>query len=175
VGYQKKKKQDRRQFWGKIGALGLVFFVCALCVQALFMQKTGPERPFWGQELPVLSETFIPAGPVVVHIWNPWCPVCATEQGAWKKYAEDSPSPVVGVVFRSSHQEVEDFFRAQDQGSPYSDLWIDTEGQALIEWGLQGLPHTFVLDKKGHVCYSHMGAVTQEQWDNDIRPLLGGK
>jgi cytochrome c biogenesis protein CcmG/thiol:disulfide interchange protein DsbE len=58
-------------------------------------------------------------------------------------------------------------------GDPYSRTGADIDGRVAIEWGVYGVPETFVIDREGRIAYKYIGPVTPKLLDETLRPLIG--
>ena len=57
-------------------------------------------------------------------------------------------------------------------GDPYARTGADIDGRVSIEWGVYGVPETFVIDKEGRIAYKHIGPITSPDWDDTMAPLI---
>ena len=60
----------------------------------------------------------------------------------------------------------------KEHGNPYQTVAVDQSGSAAIDWGVYGTPETFVIDKKGIIRYKQFGPITQDVWDEKLKPLI---
>lgn len=95
--------------------------------------------------------------PVLVHFWASWCPVCTAMDGAIDSIARDHP--VVTVAMQSGEPgELQDVMRKAGQDFP---TMADPTGEIASEWGVVGVPTTFVIDSAGQIRYSTVGVSTE--------------
>lgn len=162
----------------------------ALVALMLFGLKNDPKlipSPFIGQpapdfELPRLykeGETISVAemkGKVwVLNLWASWCVSCRAEHRVLTKFINKEKVPTVGLNYKD--YGTEDYGNAARQwlatlGNPYYAVAVDTKGMAGIDWGVVGVPETFVMDKKGIVRYKFTGPVHQQAVDEILVPLV---
>ena len=60
----------------------------------------------------------------------------------------------------------------QALGNPYRLIAVDSTGDAAIDWGVYGVPETFVIDRQGRIVYKHIGVLTRRDWDEKLLPLI---
>jgi thiol-disulfide isomerase/thioredoxin len=91
--------------------------------------------------------------PVLVHFWADWCPICRLEQGSIQALSQDYRVITVATTSGSA-DEVRAFMRQQGLGFP---VLLDEEGTMAREWGVQGVPASFVIDPAGRVAHATVG------------------
>jgi cytochrome c biogenesis protein CcmG, thiol:disulfide interchange protein DsbE len=121
-----------------------------------------------------LSETFSPqdmAGKVwVLNVWASWCVSCRAEHEIIKKLSRMQMVDIVGLNYKD---EVVDGKRwLQQLGNPYTFSVVDRDGRVGIDWGVYGVPETFIIGKDGLIKYKHIGPVTAQSLQDDIIPRL---
>lgn len=120
-----------------------------------------------------LNVTALQGKVVVVNFWASWCfPACYEEapvlEAAWRAY-KDRDVVVVGVNVQDTETAAREFmdrFKFTFPNGP------DPGGKISIDYGVYGIPETFVLDKQGRIAYKHVGAVTAEGLTAQIEGLL---
>jgi len=110
---------------------------------------------------------------IVVNFWASWCvPACTDEaphlQRTWERY-RDRGVVVVGVNIQDREGPARAFIRRFGQTFPNG---MDHSGAISIDYGVYGVPETFVIDRRGRIVYKHAGAVTEELLASSIEPLL---
>lgn len=108
--------------------------------------------------------------PAVVNVFASWCVTCRAEQKVLAALAEKTGIPVYGVAYKDKREAVQKWLT--ENGNPFKATGFDEFGRVSIDWGVYGVPETFVVDKKGIIRYKHVGTLTQEQSDAVITPLL---
>lgn len=109
--------------------------------------------------------------PLLVNFWASWCAGCQVEHPFLMELARRGVE-IVGLDYK----DTDDAGRAwlARHGNPYRIIAADPEGQAGLDWGVYGVPETFVLDAQGVIVYKHIGPLTEAAWRERIAPLLGG-
>ncbi|MGQ0501484.1 MAG: DsbE family thiol:disulfide interchange protein [Panacagrimonas sp.] len=135
-------------------------------------------KPAPAFELPLLEpddQTLSPAAlqgrPVLVNFFASWCEGCRVEHPFLLKLAAEQGVEIIGMDYKDEPADVRQWLRRH--GSPYRQVAIDREGKAGLEWGVYGVPETYVLGADGTVLFKQVGPLTPEAWEQHIRPLLG--
>lgn len=110
--------------------------------------------------------------PVVINVWSSWCIPCVAEHPLVDRLAEQEGVVVHGINYRDKPSDAAAWLARL--GDPYARIGADQDGRAGIEWGVYGVPETFVVDAEGVVRFKHAGALTPEIIERDILPLLKG-
>lgn len=106
----------------------------------------------------------------VLNVWASWCVSCWAEHDVLKDMVSRNPVPVVGLNYKD---KVADALSWLDRlGDPYHLSVMDAQGQAGIEWGVYGVPETFVIDDKGIIRYKHIGPIDLKVVKNTILPIV---
>jgi cytochrome c biogenesis protein CcmG/thiol:disulfide interchange protein DsbE len=104
------------------------------------------------------------------NVWASWCVSCRAEHPVLIDYAQRKQVPLIGLNYKD---ERNDGLRwLQQGGNPYDDSVYDIEGRTGIDYGVYGVPETFVIDKQGVIRYKHIGPLTPEVLQSTIEPLL---
>lgn len=107
--------------------------------------------------------------PVVVNFWASWCPPCRAEHPLLKELAE-SGVPLYGVNYKDTDAKALGFLA--ELGNPYTAIGTDANGRAALDWGLYGVPETYVLNGKGEIVKRIAGPVTRQVLQEDLLPAL---
>ena len=128
-----------------------------------------PEVP--GVEVPLLRHADVasPGRPVIVNFWASWCMPCVVEHPQLMALAR-AGVPVFGIAYKDRPEASREFLRRH--GNPFARLARDESGRAAIDWGVYGVPETYLIDPHGIVRWRFAGAITPEILAEDIRPLL---
>lgn len=137
-----------------------------------FIGKAAPA--FTLPQLHNLNNSFSPKemlGKVwILNVWASWCVSCRAEHEVLNQLINNNTVNLIGLNYKD---EVADARRWLGRyGNPYKVSISDIEGIAGIEWGVYGVPETFVIDKKGIVRLKHTGPVTNKDVADEIIPLI---
>lgn len=106
----------------------------------------------------------------LLNVWASWCVACRQEHEVIKSLVSSNPAPVIGLNYKDT---VPDAMRWLEQlGNPYALSVVDAAGLVGIDWGVYGVPETFVIDHKGVIRYKHIGPITAEDAQSVILPLV---
>jgi len=107
--------------------------------------------------------------PVLVNFWASWCVPCVIEHPELMRLSREGV-PVYGINYKDKEADAAGFLA--QRGNPFSRLGRDQPGRIAIDWGVYGVPETYVVDRGGIIRWRWPGAVTPEVARDDIRPLL---
>ncbi len=124
--------------------------------------------------LPGMEAATFKSGKVsVVNIFASWCVPCRQEHPQIVKLGEDDRIQLVGINHKDGNRNALSFL--EELGNPYNVIGVDRNGRASIEWGVYGVPETFLVDGNGVIFYKHVGPISPAQLQNTILPLLEQK
>ena len=106
----------------------------------------------------------------VLNVWASWCVSCRAEHEVITKLAERNLVTVVGLNYKDESDDAERWL--QQFGNPYATSVIDYDGRVGIDWGVYGVPETFVIGADGLIKYKHIGPVTHESLEEKIMPVI---
>ena len=106
----------------------------------------------------------------VLNVWASWCGPCQVEHPHITELAKTSGLPVLGLNYKDKAEEANGWL--QRLGNPYAATLVDAKGLAGIEWGVYGVPETFVIDKGGVIRHKHIGPVSADDVRQTLLPLL---
>ena len=137
-----------------------------------FIGKTAPV--FSLPQLHNLNKTFSPKdmlGKVwVLNVWASWCVSCRAEHHVLNNMIKRHKVNLIGLNYKDEVADARSWLGRY--GNPYQLSASDVEGGAGIEWGVYGVPETFVMDKKGVVRLKHTGPVTDKDIIEEIIPMI---
>jgi cytochrome c biogenesis protein CcmG, thiol:disulfide interchange protein DsbE len=108
-------------------------------------------------------------GAKLVNFWASWCAPCRVEHPHLVDIAA-SGVPVIGVNYKDRPENARAFLA--ELGDPYAAIGADTTGRTGIDWGLYGVPETFVIDAAGRIVLRHAGPITPEIYASRILPAI---
>ena len=107
--------------------------------------------------------------PVVVNFWASWCTPCLEEHPLLMELAR-SGVRIVGMNYKNERDDAAQWLARH--GNPFGVIARDADGRVGLDWGVYGVPETFVLDAGGVIRHKHIGPLTRAAWQSDIAPLL---
>ncbi len=116
-----------------------------------------------------LSTADLKGGVTLVNFFASWCVPCREEHKALSAFAALKRIPVYGIDYKDKPKAAADWLA--ELGNPYTQIGAD-DGQVGIEWGVYGVPETFLVDGNGRIRYKHVGPLTQADIDKAILPLI---
>ncbi|WP_299845803.1 DsbE family thiol:disulfide interchange protein [uncultured Jannaschia sp.] len=106
----------------------------------------------------------------IVNVWASWCVPCRTENPLLVELAETGTVPIHGINYKDEPEAALAFL--DELGDPFTLIGADRSGRAAIDWGVYGLPETFVIDAKGRIAYKHVGPFDRRSLEDDILPVV---
>ncbi|GAB1718012.1 MAG: periplasmic protein thiol [Nitrobacter sp.] len=106
----------------------------------------------------------------LVNVWASWCVPCHAEVPLLIELAKDRRVQFVGINYKDAPDNARRFLGRY--GNPFDMVGIDGNGRASIEWGVYGVPETFVVGRDGTIAYKLVGAITPENVDAVLRPEI---
>jgi cytochrome c biogenesis protein CcmG/thiol:disulfide interchange protein DsbE len=104
----------------------------------------------------------------LVNFFASWCAPCRSEHPVLMRIGK--AVPLVGIAYKDKPEESRRFLA--ELGDPYTRVAVDREGRTAIDFGVYGVPETYVVDASGTIRLRHVGPVTQKAWDEEIAPLI---
>ena len=162
----------------------LAFFIGLVAFFAVGLQRdprlvpspliNHPAANFMLPQLHAPAKTFSPAdlkGQVwLLNVWASWCVPCREEHPILLKFSRTHVVPLIGLDYKD--QPADALRWVSNYGDPYTLTAVDLDGRVGIDYGVYGVPETYVIDKTGVIRYKQIGPVTQEALDNTILPLI---
>ena len=106
----------------------------------------------------------------LLNVWASWCVACREEHATLVAFAQTKAVPIIGLNYKD--QRADGMGWLQQFGNPYDLSIFDQNGRVGIDFGVYGVPETFVIDKRGVIRMKHIGPLTPEVIDKRISPLL---
>ena len=106
-----------------------------------------------------------------VNFFASWCAPCRIESPIIEEL--NKIIPVVGVAYKDKFNDTKSFLN--DFGNPYKMIGLDEYGKVAIEWGVYGVPETFLINKKGKIIYRHAGPLLYNTFKYEVLPLIQEK
>lgn len=106
----------------------------------------------------------------MVNVFASWCGPCRTEHPILMDIAKSGVLPLHGLNYKDKPEAAAAFLRSL--GDPYLRAGADRDGRVGIEWGVYGVPETFLIDKQGRIAFKHVGPLTPEVMAKTIEPKI---
>ena len=128
----------------------------------------SPDKKFSGKDM--LGRVWI------LNVWASWCPPCLVEHPVVTRIAKSGMAPVVGLNYKDAREEALPWL--ERNGNPYQLIAYDRDGRIGIDYGVYGVPETYVIDRQGVIRYKHIGPLSADVVREKLEPLvkeLGGR
>jgi cytochrome c biogenesis protein CcmG/thiol:disulfide interchange protein DsbE len=122
----------------------------------------APEKTFSQKEM--LGAVWI------LNVWASWCPPCLEEHPVVTQLARSGIAPVIGLNYKDAREDALPWLKRN--GDPYKLSVYDVEGRIGIDYGVYGVPETYVIDRAGVIRYKHIGPLTPEVVQKKLQPLV---
>lgn len=106
----------------------------------------------------------------LVNVWASWCVSCRTENPLLVELAEVGTVSIYRINYKDDPEEALAFL--EKFGDPFIHIGADRSGRVAIDWGVYGLPETFVIDAEGRIAYKHVGPFDRRSLEEDILPVV---
>jgi cytochrome c biogenesis protein CcmG/thiol:disulfide interchange protein DsbE len=116
------------------------------------------------------SSKDLTATPAIVNVFASWCMECRLEQDTLTEIGRAEKIPVYGIDYKDTPEKLTGWLKKY--GNPYAAIGADPHGLTAIDWGVYGVPETFIVDARGIIRYKHIGAVTDKTYRAIFKPLL---
>ena len=162
----------------------LVFFaLVGLFAIGLGLDPRRVPSPFIGKAAPAfdlpqlhapdqrLTQDALRGRPALLNVWASWCVECRHEHALLLQLATKHNVPIYGLNYKDPRADALSWL--EEFGNPYLVSAADKDGHVGIDYGVYGVPETFVVDAAGIIRYKHIGALTEKAMVETILPLLG--
>lgn len=106
----------------------------------------------------------------VLNVWASWCVACREEHPVLVELAKSRAAPVIGLDYKDQREAA--LAMLAKQGNPYTLSAFDANGRVGIDYGVYGVPETYVIDKAGIIRFKHIGPLTPELLNQKMYPLI---
>lgn len=122
---------------------------------------------------PPLSGAILRTGkPVIVNFFASWCTPCLAEHPLFTRLAERESATIVGIAWKNKRDDALQWLKRL--GDPYKLAGLDLDGRTGLDWGLSGVPETYLIDGQGIVRRHFRGPLTERDLNETILPFLKG-
>ncbi len=142
-------------------------------VPSALIGRSAPQTdlpPLEGMNLPGLSSEAFSGRVTLVNVWGSWCLPCRQEHPLLMQLAKDDRFAIAGLNYKDKPENARRFLG--DLGNPYDAIGVDQNGRAAIDWGVYGVPETFLVGPDGTIRYKHVGPFTPESIRSDLMPEI---
>lgn len=123
----------------------------------------APEQTFSRSDLTVHPVSLF-------NVWASWCVACRQEHPFLMELARSGDIPIFGLNYKDERNDAIAWLKRH--GNPYRASGFDHEGRVGIEWGVYGVPETFIVDAQGVIRYKHIGPLTPQVWREKLEPVV---
>ncbi len=106
----------------------------------------------------------------MLNVWASWCVSCREEHPFLVEFSRRGVVPIYGLDYKDTRDAGMAWLRSR--GNPYTDSLFDPDGRIGIDYGVYGVPETYIIDRGGVIRYKHIGPVTPEVLRDEIEPLV---
>ena len=165
--------------------LAVLFIICMFALVYLLDEKdpTKPPSVLLNKNIPdfnsvslynsneFLTSKSLKNKKVLINFFASWCTPCKIEHPLFFDLGEKFPDLYI-LGFNHKDKEIDALNYLDQDGNPYSFVGVDKDGLIALEFGVFGLPETFIINEKGKIIFKHMGPLSTAIIENDIIPLL---
>lgn len=105
----------------------------------------------------------------LVNVWASWCVPCRTEMPLLVELAEAGTVTIYGINYKDDAEAALSFL--EELGNPYTRIGADS-GRVAVDWGVYGVPETFIVDAEGRIAYKHIGPFDERSLEEEILPIV---
>ena len=123
-----------------------------------------------GVAVPGLDPSSLKGKVSLVNVWASWCVPCHDEAPLLTELGKDKRLQLVGINYKDVGENARRFLGRY--GNPFSVVGADANGRASIEWGVYGVPETFIVGRDGNIVYKLVGPITPQNVDRVLKPEI---
>jgi cytochrome c biogenesis protein CcmG/thiol:disulfide interchange protein DsbE len=120
-----------------------------------------------GAQVPGLDPAMFKGKVSIVNVWASWCVPCHDEAPLFVELGKDKRLQLVGINYKDAPDNARRFLGRY--GNPFGVVGVDGNGRAAIEWGVYGVPETFIVGREGTIVYKLVGPVTPENIETVLK------
>jgi len=128
----------------------------------------GLERD--GAPVPGIDAAAFKGAVTLMNVWASWCVPCHDEAPLLMQLAQDRRLHVIGINYKDQPDNARRFLGRH--GNPFAAAGVDENGRASIEWGVYGVPETFVIGRDGRIAYKLVGPITPDTLGRELKPEI---
>jgi cytochrome c biogenesis protein CcmG/thiol:disulfide interchange protein DsbE len=126
--------------------------------------------PLAGSGLPGLASADFKGRVTLVNVWASWCAPCREEQPLLMTLKADPRFRFAGLNYKDKPENALRFLG--EMGNPFAAIGVDENGRTAIDWGVYGVPETYLVGKDGRILYKHVGPFTEQSIAGDLMPAI---
>ena len=100
---------------------------------------------------------------ILVNFFATWCKPCRDEHIYIKRFSSEKKIKVIGINYKDNPKKAIQWLK--ELGNPYTDVAVDKNGRIAIDWGVYGIPETFIVNTEGIIKYRHVGPITRKKYE----------
>jgi cytochrome c biogenesis protein CcmG/thiol:disulfide interchange protein DsbE len=142
-------------------------------VRSVLIDKPAPSfalPPVEGMDVPGFDTAALSGAPTVVNVFASWCIPCRAEHPLLEALKAETGVRLFGINHSDAPENARAFLA--ELGNPYDAIGADRDRRVSIDWGVYGVPETFVVDAKGTITFKHVGPLTPEAIEAELIPAL---
>lgn len=117
-----------------------------------------------------LSNTDLQGNVVMLNVWASWCVACRQEHPLLMQLANSGKINIIGLNYKDTREDAMAWL--EQHGDPYLKSAFDQQGRVGIDYGVYGVPETYIIDKSGIIRYKHIGPINADVLKSTILPLI---
>jgi cytochrome c biogenesis protein CcmG/thiol:disulfide interchange protein DsbE len=106
----------------------------------------------------------------ILNVWASWCPPCLVEHPVVTQVARSGMAPVVGLNYKDKREDALPWLKRN--GDPFQLIAFDANGRIGIDYGVYGVPETYIIDRQGVIRYKHIGPISADVVKQEMEPLV---
>ncbi len=134
------------------------------------LNKEAPQFALAGLNGVGVARDALKGSPVLINFFASWCVPCRIEHPLLMRLAEQEHVPLYGIDYKDQPADAQKLLA--QFGDPYRAIGMDRDGRVGLEFGVYGVPETYVLDSTGRIRKRFVGPLTAQQVDGELLPLL---
>ena len=123
-----------------------------------------------GAPVPGLISKDFAGAVTLVNVWASWCVPCHDEVPFLDALSQDKRIRLAGINYKDQSDNARRFIGRY--GNPFAAVGTDANGRAAIEWGVYGVPETFIVGRDGKIAYKLVGPITRENFETQVKPAI---
>lgn len=121
-------------------------------------------------QVPGIAKSWSPERVTVLNVWASWCVPCRAEHPLISELGRMDDVRLIGLNYKDKRENALRFLG--QLGNPFAEIGVDQRGQSAIDWGVYGVPETFIVDRDGVIRYKHIGPLTEDSFRQKFLPEL---